>query len=337
MKYRILIFSVLLSALTPLSAQQYTLKFATVAPEGSTWMNVMREYDAAIRKESDGRMGFKIYAGAVQGDEKAVLKKIRIGQIHAGGFTGVAMGEIAPMVRILDTPFLVRSSAEADYLYTTFNQDFERAFTDGGYVLLGWAEVGFVHVFTNAMITKPEDLKSLKMWVWEGDPVAETAFSVLGLRPIPLSLENVLTSLQTGLVNAFYISPYAAIALQWYTRAKYIVDVPLTCAAGSVLISRKQFDPLPKDLQDILLMNGKKYMAKLTELSRRDNAKAMDEFKKQGMTFIKASEKDVQYYMNAGNEARKELVGKNYSQEFLTRVETALATYRKTNSGKGGQ
>jgi TRAP-type C4-dicarboxylate transport system substrate-binding protein len=337
MKYQIVVLSVFLSAMSSLYAQQYTLKFATVAPEGSTWMNVMKEYDTAIRKESDGRMGFKVYAGAVQGDEKAVLKKIRIGQLHAGGFTGVAMGEIAPMVRILDTPFLVRSSAEADYLYTTFNQDFEKAFTDGGYVLLGWAEVGFVHVFTNSMVTKPEDLKSLKMWVWEGDPVAEAAFGVLGIRPIPLSLENVLTSLQTGLVNAFYTSPYAAIALQWYTRAKYIVDVPLTCAAGAVLISRKQFDPLPKDLQDILLVNGKKYMAKLTELSRRDNAKAMDEFKKQGMIFIKASEKDVQYYMNAGNQARIELIGKNYSREFLTRVETALASYRKTNSGKGGK
>jgi TRAP-type transport system periplasmic protein len=337
MKYRIGIFALIVSAFSPLFAQQYTIKFATVAPEGSTWMNVMREYDAAVRKESGGRLGFKIYGGSVQGDDKAVLKKIRIGQLHAGGFTGVAMGEIAPMVRILDTPFLVKSSAEADYLYTTFNQDFEKAFSDGGYVLLGWAEVGFVYVFTNSMISKPEDLKSLKMWVWEGDPVAETAFSVLGLRPTPLSLENVRTSLQTGLVNAFYVSPYAAIALQWYTCAKYIVDVPLTCAAGAVLVSKKQFDPLPKDLQDILVANGRKYMAKLTALSRQDNVKAMDEFKKQGLTFIKATDQDVQYYMNAGNQARKELVGKNYSQEFLTRIETALATYRKTNPAKGGK
>ncbi|MBI5464251.1 MAG: TRAP transporter substrate-binding protein DctP [Ignavibacteriales bacterium] len=318
-------------------AQQFIIKFATVAPEGSTWMNTMREYDAAVRKESGGRVGFKIYGGSVQGDERAVLKKIRIGQLQAGGFTGVAMGEVAPMVRILDTPFLVRTTAEADFIYKTFNQDFEKAFLEGGYVLLGWAEVGFVHVFTNSMIAKPDDLKSLKMWVWEGDPVAETAFKVLGLHPTPLSLENVLTSLQTGLVNAFYTSPYAAIALQWYTKAKYIVDVPLTCAAGAVLISKAQYDVLPKDLQEILVASGRKYMAKLTELSRRDNAKAMEEFKKRGLTFIKASAKDIEYYTDAGVRARRELVGKNYSQEFLTRVETALAEFRNGNAAKGSK
>lgn len=316
------------------AGQQYAIKFATVAPEGSTWMKTMREYDAAIRSESGGRVGFKIYAGSIQGDERAVLKKIRIGQIHAGGFTGVAMGEVAPLVRILDTPFLVRTSAEADHLYKTFNADFEKAFADGGYVLLGWAEVGFVHVFTNSMVNNPDDLRSLKMWVWEGDPVAETAFKTLGLSPTPLPLENVRTSLQTGLINSFYISPYAAVALQWYTRAKYIVDIPLACAAGAVLISKKQYDALPKDIQDILMKNGRIYLAKLTELSRRDNLAALGEFRKRGMTFIKASDKDIQYYTDSGIRARRELTGKLFPLEFVRRVESELASMRKANPAK---
>ncbi|MBI3579014.1 MAG: TRAP transporter substrate-binding protein DctP, partial [Ignavibacteriales bacterium] len=144
-------------------SQQYTVKFGTVAPEGSTWMNVMKEYDAAVRKESGGRVGFKFFAGGVQGDEKAVLRKIRFGQLSSGGFSGVGMGEIAPLVRILDTPFLVRNYGEMDYVYQKFSGDFEKAFEDGGYVLLGWAEVGFVHVFTNTLVKKPDDLKSVKM------------------------------------------------------------------------------------------------------------------------------------------------------------------------------
>lgn len=337
MKRLSLLLIIVLLACSPASAQQYLIKFATVAPEGSTWMNVMRELDAAIRKESGGRVGFKIYGGAVQGDEKGVLKKIRINQLQAGGFTGVAMGEIAPSVRILDSPFLIRSTAEADHLYKTFNADFEKAFTDGGYVLLGWAEVGFVYVFTNSNITKPDDLTSLKMWVWEGDPVAESALKTLGLRPTPLPLENVLTSLQTGLVNAFYTSPYAAIALQWYTRAKYVVDLPLTCSAGAVLMAKKQFDAIPKDLQDILLRNSRSYMAKLTELSRKDNARAMDEFKKRGLTLIKPSPADEQTYTEIGIRARRELVGKLYSQELLSRVEGEVDSFRKAHGSKGGK
>jgi len=108
-------------------AQQFTVKFATIAPEGSTWMNVMREYDAAIRKESGGRVGFKIYSGGVQGDEKSVLRKIRVGQLHSGGFTGVGMGEIAPKVRVLDSPFLVRNEDEVDMLYKEYGKEFGKS------------------------------------------------------------------------------------------------------------------------------------------------------------------------------------------------------------------
>ncbi len=315
--------------LSVVSAQEFTIKFATVAPEGSAWMDVMREYDAALRKESGGRVGFRIYPGMVHGDEKAVLRKIKIGQLHAGGFTGVAMGEIAPKVRILDSPFLVESYAEVDHLYKEFDAEFQKAFEEGGYVLLGWAEVGFVHVFCNTLIRRPEDLKSIKMWTWEGDMMAEAAFRALGINPIALSITDVLTSLQTGLVDAFYVSPLGALVLQWYTRVKYVVDVPLADAAGAVLISKSYFDKMPKDLQEIVLRNGRQHMAKLVKVSRQENKKAMDEMIKRGLTMIKADPKDVAHYAEVGARARRMLVGKVFTEEFLNRVEKSLVEFRK--------
>jgi TRAP-type transport system periplasmic protein len=325
-----LIIGLLLVTSCAVFAQQYTIKFATIAPEGSTWMNVMKEYDAAIRKESGGRIGFRIYSAGVQGDEKSVLRKIRAGQLHSGGFTGVGMGEIAPKVRILDSPFLVKNVDEVDMLYKEFGKEFEQAFEEGGYVLLGWAEVGFVHVFTSTPIRKTEDLKGLKMWTWEGDPIAETAFRTLGINPIPLSFIDVMTSLQTGLIDAFYTTPYAAIALQWYTRVKYMVDVPLADAAGAVLISKKYYDQLPKDLQEILLRNGRLYITKLTLLGRKDNDDSKAELKKRGITILTANEKDIQDYVEVGRKARRALIGKLFSEEFLNRVEKSVADYRKT-------
>lgn len=294
-------------------------------------MNVMREYDAAVRKESGGRMGFKIYSAGVQGDEKSVLRKIRVGQLHSGGFTGVGMGEIAPKVRILDSPFLVRNEDEVDMLYKEYSKELEQAFEEGGYVLLGWAEVGFVHVFTSSPIRKTEDLKGLKMWTWEGDPIAETAFRTLGINPIPLSFIDVMTSLQTGLIDAFYTTPYAAIALQWYTRVKFMVDVPLADAAGSVLVSKKYYDQLPGDLQEILLRNGRLYITKLTQLSRKDNRESITELKKRGITILTANEKDLQDYIEVGSRARRALVGKLFSEEFLNRIEKSVADYRKAH------
>jgi TRAP-type C4-dicarboxylate transport system substrate-binding protein len=291
-------------------------------------MNVMKEYDAAIRKESGGRLGFRMYPSGVQGDEKTVIRKIGVGQLHAAGFTGVGLGEIAPKERILDTPFLIRSSEEADNLYQVFDQELQQAFEAGGYVLLGWSEVGFVYVFSNTSIKTADDIKQVKMWVWDGDPVAETAFRSLDLKPIPLSFDNVRTSLQTGLVNAFYTTPYAAIALQWYTQAKFMVDYPLTCSSGAVLLSKKFYNTMPKDLQDILIRNGRIYMKKLTEAGRLDNKNSLNELKKRGITFTEAKDKEVQEFMAAGLRARRMLIGKMYDEDFMKRVEKTAEDFR---------
>lgn len=315
-------------------SQQYIIKFATVAPEGTSWMNVMREYDAAVRKESGGRIGFRMYASNIQGDEKTVIRKIGVGQLQAAGFTGVGLGEIAPKVRILDTPFLIRSSEEADNLIRVFDQEFQKAIEAGGYVLLGWAEVGFVYVFSNSKVEKADDIKQLKMWVWDGDPVAETSFRALDLNPIPLSLDNVRTSLQTGLINAFYTTPYAAIAMQWYTQAKYMVDFPLTCSAGAVLISKKYFDNLPDDLQEILVRNGRFYMKNLTEVGRQDNKNSLIELKKRGIIFTKADSEGIQEYIASGLRARRMLVGRMYDEDFMNRVEKAAEDFRKNKNKK---
>ena len=203
-----LLLCVLLPAGTP--AQQYTIKFATLATEGTTWLNVMREYDAAIRKESGGRMGFKIYAGGVQGEDKDMMRKIRLGQLHSAGVTGVGVGEVSSRLRILDAPFLFQNYAEVDHLHGVMGPEFEEEFRTNNFILLGWAEVGFVYVYSNTPIRGQADMKGVKMWMWEGDQIAEAAFNSLGIKPVPLSVVDVLTSLQTGLINAAYISPRAA-------------------------------------------------------------------------------------------------------------------------------
>jgi TRAP-type transport system periplasmic protein len=331
---RIFFVFVLTLLITVCYGQQYTIKFASIAPEGSTWMNVMKEFDAAVQKESGGRIKFRMYPSGVQGDEKTVIRKIGVGQLNAAGFTGVGMGEIAPKVRILDMPFLIRKSEEADNLYKVFNDELGQAFEANGYILLGWAEVGFVYVFSNSPINKPEDIKQLKMWVWDGDPVAETSFQALDIKPIPLSFDNVRTSLQTGMVNAFYTTPYAAIALQWYTQAKYMVDFPLTCSAGAVLLSKKYFDTMPKDLQDILLKNGKIYMKKLTEAGRLDNKKSLAELQKRGIIFTQTNDEEVREYVKVGIKARRMLVGKMYDEDFMKRVEKAVEDFRKGEKKK---
>ncbi len=312
-------------------SQEHIIKFATLAPEGSTWINIMKEYDAAVRKESGGKLGFRIYAGGVAGDEKDVMRKIRLGQFNSAGITGTGIGEISKTVRVLDTPFLFKNSAEVDYILTQFDGEFTNEFVNGGFVLLGWAEVGSVYIISKTPVTKISDLHSIKMWEWEGDPVADATFKAIGINPIQLSITDVVTSLQTGLITGAYASPLAIVSLQWNTATSNLMDYPLTNASGAVVISKRDFDKIPADLQQILLKQGKLLMRKLTELSRKDNIKSLEVMKKNKMIFNKPDANEVKSYEEIGKKARRALVGKLYSEDLLNRVEKALSDFRAKN------
>lgn len=333
MKHILALAVVLIFSHTLAQGQQYTIKFATLATQGTAWMNVMKEFDEAVRKESGGRLSFRIYPGGVQGDERDVLRKIRLGQLQSAGITGVGIGEIAPRLRVLDSPFLFKSYEEIDHIHKVFEEEFERAFEEGGYVLLGWAEVGLVYVFSNSVITRRQDLRGVKMWTWEGDPVAEATFRAMGVRPIPLSITDVLTSLQTGLIDGVYCPPIAAIGLQWWTRVKYMLEYPLANASGAVVISKKYFDELPNDLKEILKQNGRTYMRKLTEISRTDNTKSIETLKRNGISLVRPqSQQIIKEYEEIGVNARKLLIHRLYPEEFLAKIEDEIARFRSNNS-----
>jgi TRAP-type C4-dicarboxylate transport system substrate-binding protein len=329
-----LFFSLGLSAPAQ-AADPVVIKFATLAPEGSTWMKVMNDLSAELRAKTEGRLKFKFYAGGVQGDETDVVKKIRIGQLQAAGFTGVGLGQIAPEVRILDAPWLFRDNAEADFIRQTFAKDLNAAVEKGGYVLLGWTELGWVYVFSRGPIGSPEDMKKAKMWVWEGDPIAQAAYQAIGVTPRPLSVVDVMSSLETGMVDGVYGPPMGVTALQWFRRTKHIYNVPIADSMGAVLMSRKAFDAIPEADRKVLLEVSARHLKRLGTLARQENEDALTALQKQGLALsAKPSPEVLKRYEDLGRQARRELVGKLYPAELLDRVEKALADLRAKGSGK---
>ncbi len=325
------IFVIVLLLVQPVLSQKYKIKFASLAPKGSTWLNVMEAFDAAVRKETNGQVGFKMYPGGIMGDDKNVLRKIRLGQLHSAGFTGVGMGEILPEVRILDTPFLFRNSAEVDYITSKFHQHFADKFAEKNFILLGWAEVGQVYVFSQTPIRTRDDIKNIKMWMWESDPVARATFDALNVRATPLSVIEVNTALQTGMVNGVYSSPLAILGLQWFTEMNYMLENPLTNATGAVLISRKMFEKIPPEYREVLMKNARIYFKQLNTQSRLDNNKSIETLRNNGIQITTIADDALAELVASGTTARQMLTGKLYSAEFLREVLTALEEYRQTH------
>jgi TRAP-type C4-dicarboxylate transport system substrate-binding protein len=231
------------------AAPAYTIKFATLAPPGSAWMGLLEDWDRDLRAKSNGRIGFKFYPGGVQGDEPEVLKKMRFNQLQGGAFTGYGIGRMYSPARVMELPFLFRNTDEIDAVRRELMPQFRKGFEDNGFELLGWMEVGFVHIFSKHPIRSMDDMKSSRVWLWQGDPMGQAFFDASGISPVPLSIIDVYTSLSTGLIDTVYAPPLGAIALQWFTKTPYVSTVPLTDGIGGLIVSKRFFDSLPKDLQ----------------------------------------------------------------------------------------
>lgn len=327
------LLTALLAGVLSAVAAPTTIKFATVAPRNSTWMEIMEQLDAEVREATGGEVLFKFYPGGVQGDEKDVIRKIRIGQLHGGGFTGVGLGLIEPQVRVLDLPFLFRTEGEADAVLDGLFDDFAGLFRAQDYELLGWAEVGFVRFFTREPVRSIEDLKQQKMWIWEGDPLAGAYFAELGLKPVALALPDVLTSFQTGLINGAYASPYGASVLQWQTRVKYVSDLAMADAAGAVLVHANAWNKISPANQAKVREIARRRLRELTQASRRDNAAALDAFLAAGIERVSpASPADARAFEEIGVRVQDELAGDLYDAALLARVRATILEARQAES-----
>ena len=300
------------------------LKIATVAPEGSTWMKVMRQIDAEIREATGNDVGFKIYPGGVQGDEKVVLRKTRTGQLHGGGLTGLGLGLIAPELRVIELPFLVKNNDEVDRVYDGMSATFESALHKNGFTLLGWAEVGFVYVFSKQPIAGGEALKKSKMWLWEGDALAESFYHEAGVVPVPLAVTDVMTSLQTNLIDAVYCSPLACLALQWFSRVQYFTDLPLTFASGAVVVTNKSFEKVPERHRQTVLKICKARFRELVAKSRLKNDESLAVIEESGVKKVPVAAADLQAFRAVGQRVEKAQVGSLYSQELLDAIHATL-------------
>lgn len=319
--FSILLFQQVISADPVAARPRYLIKFATVAPEGSTWIKHMRMLDKEIREKSDGRLGFQIYAGGIAGDELNVLKKIRIGQIHCAAFSGVGFGQILPMVRVLDLPFLFRNHEEVDLIHQELFGFFGEEFNKRGFELLAWAEVGEVHLFSKKPIRKVKDCSRLKVWTWSGDPISKETFSAMGVNPIPLAITDVTTALNTGMIDTVYAPPLGALALQWYTSTDYMTALPLTHSTGAVLISSRYFKKLPPDLAEILVRTLRKGMGDLTSELREQNKEAVQLLRDSGLTVTPSpSGIDLEEFNDIHHEVARRLTNKIYPAEVLERV-----------------
>jgi TRAP-type C4-dicarboxylate transport system substrate-binding protein len=284
-------------------------------------MNHMRGLDRVIKEKSKGEVGFRIYAGGVAGDELDVLRKIRIGQIHCAGFSGVGFGQVLPSVRVLDLPFLFRDHQEIDLVHREMEHLFADQFREKGFEFLAWAEVGNVHLFSQSPIERMNDMAKLKVWAWTGDPIAKQTFSALGINPIPLAIADVTTALNMGMIDTVYAPPLGALALQWTLYTKYMMALPLAHSTGAVLLARNFSDKMPPELLRMVKQEFQRSMATLTSELRKQTDESLEILEKGGIKVLPVpAAAELKDFYKVHDQVAQTLTDNMYPKELLNRV-----------------
>ncbi len=314
-----------LSTMSP-AAEAAQFKIATIAPDGSFWMTEAKKAADEITARTYGRVTFRFYPGGTMGDDDAVLRKMRIGQLHGGVFLAGSFAHVVPDIRIYNLPLLFSTYDEVDAVRSTMDPMLIAELDENGYHAFGFIEGGFAYLYTKKNASTFSELEGSKAWLPENDPVGRVLVEEAAFSPVPLGLADVLTGLQTGLVDVVSGPPVAAVALQWFTKIKYAIEVPLIYTYGCMVLSDRAWSTLSGEDQKVV----DEILGKMTETidrrARQDNEGARRALEKQGVvTLIPAADTERQWQELAKRSSDRLVKELGLDRELLARIRAEIA------------
>jgi TRAP-type C4-dicarboxylate transport system substrate-binding protein len=312
------------------ASEAKVLKLATIAPEGSGWMKIMRNGAAEIKERTQGRVVIKFYTGGVMGNDRSVLRKIRVRQLNGGAFTGGSLAEVYPDLRLYSLPMVFQSFDELDYVRSRMDEILLNGLNEAGFVSFGFAEGGFAQVMSNVPIRTLEDLKGKKIWIPEGDPVGYAVMKSLGLAPVTLPVTDVMTGLEAGLIEVVATSAIGAITFQWHTKLKYITETRLSYIFATLVVDRKVFSKLkPMDQKVVREVMGRTYTY-LNRQNRKDCLAAEKALIAQGLVAVRQNDDQLnEWRLRAWPSIERLLKENAVSKDLYQRMQSYIEAFRK--------
>ncbi|MBN1141423.1 MAG: TRAP transporter substrate-binding protein DctP [Deltaproteobacteria bacterium] len=306
------------------------IKLATIAPEGSLWMQGMRKGADEIKQRTAGRVQIKLFGGGVMGSENSMLRKIRVGQLHGGAFTAGGLSGVCSDLRIYGLPMVFRSFEEVDQVRSRMDKALLAALETAGFVSFGFGEGGFALLMSHEPVRTLEDMKGKKVWIPADDRISEVAMKHLGLSPVVLPITDVLTGLQTGLLDIVETSPIGAIAFQWHVKTRYITDAPLAYLFATLVIDKKVFDRLAAADRDIVREVMTRIYAGFDRQNRADNQAAFEALIAQGLQVVQPPASELSRWREKSALVNRSLEEEGaFNAALYRQMQGHLAEFRK--------
>ncbi len=326
------IFSALLILLWVTQAYPQTLKIATIAPEGSSWMKDMRAGAKSIELQTDGRVKFKFDGGGVQGNDKQVRRKMRTGQLHGGAFTSGGMNGFQPDADLFTLPLMFNTLEEAQFVREHMEPELRQRLEQAGYVNFGFAAAGFAYMMSNKPMSSQLDFNGQKIWTPEGDEVSYAALRALGVAPVIMPVTDVMTGLQTDLLDSVAVPPVGAVVFQWHTKLKYITDLPIAYVYAAMLIDKKAFSRLSPADQKIVRQVMEGIYRKFEHNGKTDYVEALQALLDSGMQMVEPVAGVMEQWRKIVYQSHYKLASEgSFDIELLKQMQELLDEYRSSN------
>ncbi len=284
------------------------LKIATLSPEGSMWMEKMRNGADMAAQATDNRVTFKFYPGGVMGDDKTVLRKISIGQLHGGAVVAGSLSQFFPANQLYAQPLKFQNLKEVDCVRKYMDKYIINGLDAAGFVTFGIIGGGFAYIMSQNPIETVADLRNQKVWIPDNDKISQDSIKAFGVTPIPLSIADVRTSLQSGLINTVATSPVGAVVLQWHTQIKYILDIPLIYLHAVFAVDKNAFLKIAEQDRKIVSQIMTKALNEIDIQNREDDINAIQALKERGVTFITPSRAAKVEWQKIADTASEEMI-----------------------------
>jgi len=323
--------------LLSLPAYAVTLKIATVTPEGSQWMEDMRASSKEIEKRTEGRVKIKYYGGGVMGNDQKVLSRIRLRSLQGGAFTPTALVSQYADLNLYGLPMVFDSEEEAAYARSRLDERLSAGLEEAGWVNFGFAGGGFAILMSNTPVTNLDDLKGKKVWIPEGDTLSRQSMEALSLTPVSLPLTDVLTGLQTGLIDIVAMSPVGALVLQWHTKIKYVTEIPLVYTLGFMAIDKRAFDKIGEADQAIVREVMERTYRNFDEQNLIDNREAFEALLNAGIESVPIDMEEYEKVRDALLQSNRQLGQQGFfTPELYDEMMGYVEEYRSEQQASAG-
>ena len=305
-----------------------TLRLGSLAPQNSPWDDALREMAEEWQRATNGQVRMRIFPGGIAGDERDMLRKVRIRQLDMIAMTGIGMTDIFSGVLALQVPMMYKNEAEFWYVLERMKPYLERGVEENGFKVLLWTKIGWVNFFSRQPIVAPADLQRQRMFIYSGDADAARVWRTMGFQPVPLSTNDIMPSLQSGMIDAITVSPLTAAAYQWFGAAPNMTNMKWAPLLGGVVVSLDRWNRLPAatraQLEQIALRIGERMQAGIDKA----DAEAIEIMQTHGLQIHQVPPNVVDEWRTLAEKGVQSVVGTTIDRQAYEQVKAILKEYR---------